>query len=672
MLAFLLYRNDKKLIEFPQWVKSVLFVLRFALVSCLAALLLSPLVKYFSKTVEKPIIIFAHDNSASMLMAKDSNFIETDFQTQLKQLQSQLSQQYEVEAYQFDEKLSEFNENIDFKGKLSDFDVLFEALENKYANRNIGGLVLVSDGIYNQGSNPIYAAQQVDYPIFAIATGDTTRYVDAQVDNLRSNKLAFLGNDFPLEFDVSVQKAPIRELKVSVMKGAKLLSKESVNIRKSDQLVHLKMNLKANSVGKQKFTVQVEFIEGERNTLNNSVDFYIDVLDGRQKVLLLGSAPHPDLAAIREAVSINENYELTTGLLAEFNEALEPFDLIVLHQAANANNLYFDQKLQKIINSDHPLLLIGGGWQNVEDRLGIKYKLANRSIHTEAQAVFNEAFTLFTVDESLKQLKDFPPLAIMSATVVNPNSNSTLFYQKIGAVKTSYPLLSFFEKNEKKIGRFTGEGFWKWRITDYVENRNHEKTNLFISKIVQYLAVKTDRSFFQVNTADEFFENESINFTAQLFNPSYELINDPEVTLLLTNEEGKEFQFSLNRTNNAYQLSIASLPAGEYSYKATTTFQGKVQKETGKLTVKQLQLEKMNSEANHNLMYQLAEKSGGKLLMSQDLMLLPEMIQQREDIASISYLNEEVEDIINLKWIFFVLLSLLSLEWFIRKRGGAY
>jgi hypothetical protein len=416
----------------------------------------------------------------------------------------------------------------------------------------------------------------------------------------------------------------------------------------------------------------VENIEGERNTLNNSVDFYIDVLDGRQKVLLLGTAPHPDLAAIREAISINENYELKTTLLQKFDEDVESFDLIVLHQSANASNLYFDQKLQKIINANQPVLLIGGGWQNIEDQFGIKYTVANRGINTEAQVVFNEAFTLFTVDESLKQLKDFPPLSITNARISNPNSNSTLFFQKIGAVKTKYPLLCFFEKDGKKVGRLVGEGFWRWRVTDFVENRNHDKTNLFMSKIVQYLAVKTDRSLFQVSTADEYFENETINFSAQLFNPSYELINDPEVALVLTNEEDKEFDFSFNRSTNAYQLSIASLPAGEYRYQASTTFQGKVQKETGSLTVKKLQLEQTNSEADHNLMYQLAEKSGGQLLSSSELNQILEMIGQREDIASISYLNEEVEDIINLKWIFFVLIAFLSIEWFIRKRGGAY
>ncbi len=58
--------------------------------------------------------------------------------------------------------------------------------------------------------------------------------------------------------------------------------------------------------------------------------------------------------------------------------------------------------------------------------------------------------------------------------------------------------------------------------------------------------------------------------------------------------------------------------------------------------------------------------------MSHQLDQLNKNILAREDISSISYLNEEVEEIINLRWIFYILIGLLSIEWLIRKRGGAY
>ena len=162
------------------------------------------------------------------------------------------------------------------------------------------------------------------------------------------------------------------------------------------------------------------------DTLNDgAVAFYIDVLGGRQKVLLIGASQHTDLAALREAISVNENYELTTTLLENFKEPLTDYDLIVLHQAGNARNINLVPQLQEIIKADQPLWLIGGGWQNLEFQFGIQSKQVNRNLSSEAQAIANEGFTLFTVDESLQQMKNFPPLAITSANVANPNSNST-------------------------------------------------------------------------------------------------------------------------------------------------------------------------------------------------------------------------------------------------------
>ena len=256
--------------------------------------------------------------------------------------------------------------------------------------------------------------------------------------------------------------------------------------------------------------------------------------------------------------------------------------------------------------------------------------------------------------------------------IVKSNGNQTLLTQKIGSVTTSHPLLSFYEMQDVKLGRFSGEGIWKWRMASYQEFGSHDVFNRFIGKVVQYIAIKSDRSFFRVSTVNELYENEAINFSAQLFNPSYELVNDADVNLELTDEEGKNFTFILNRSGESYELNIPSLEPSTYSYTATTNFQGKRYSEKGVFTVKELRLEALDTEANHQLLLQLAKRSNGEMLGLNELSKFPEIITNREDVTSVSYMNEEVQDIINLKWIFFLLLILLSVEWFIRKRGGAY
>ncbi|MFT4757594.1 MAG: hypothetical protein ACI91R_002249 [Vicingaceae bacterium] len=671
LLAFLLYRNDKKLTEFSKLTKGVLFGLRFLCVTALAAMLLSPLIKYFSKTVEKPIIVIAQDNSASMLMASDSTFVRQQLQEQIAAVQQKLGANFKIDNYVFDEAIG--NETKpNFSGRITDFDVLFEDLEQKYVNRNVGALLLVTDGIYNQGNSPVYSIQNLEFPVFTVGVGDTNRYVDIKLKNLRNNKLAFLGNEFPVQVDIKTQKVTVNSVKLSVLRNGKTITTKTLIGLKANDASTQYLTLKANAVGKQQYTIIVQSIEGERNTSNNSLNFYIDVLDGRQKVLLLGMAPHPDLGALKSAIAANENYELTTSIYSDFKKSFKEYDLVMLHQSSNSKLVPIDQNLKKLLGTSIPVLLFGGGWKNVELLQGISGKSSGRRIVNEVQAEINEGFSLFTIDDDLRKLTKFPPVTTEASQTVKPNGNNTLLTQKIGNVKTAYPLLTFFEKQNRKIGRFSGEGLWKWRIANYQEFGNHQVFNRFVSKIAQYMAVKSDRSFFRVSSVDEIYENEALNFSAQLFNPSYELVNDPEVSLEVKNEEGKVFNFAMNRLGETYQLNIPSLLPGNYNYVASATYQGKLVTEKGIFRIKELQLEASNTEADHQLLFQLAKRTNGEMVDASNVLSIVEKINAREDISSVSYMNEEVEDIINLKWIFFVLLALLSIEWFIRKRGGAY
>ena len=79
----------------------------------------------------------------------------------------------------------------------------------------------------------------------------------------------------------------------------------------------------------------------------------------------------------------------------------------------------------------------------------------------------------------------------------------------------------------------------------------------------------------------------------------------------------------------------------------------------------------MQTTANHQLLYNLAAQSGGKMVMPNQISSLKDIIPKNEKVKTISYEENSYENIINLKWIFVILILLLSLEWFLRKRNGA-
>ena len=670
--AFVLYRKDKKLSEFSTFLIGLLGFFRLISVSIICVLLLSPLVKYFSRTVEKPIVIIATDNSASMKMNADSAAYQLKLNASISNLTSSLKKQFDVSSFLFDETSIEKDSAAEFNGSITNFQNLFSSLEDRFVNRNVVGLVMISDGIYNQGSNPLYLAEQLPYPIYSVATGDTNTVKDAKVAQVRNNKIAFLGNSFPLEYDLKVLQAKGENVETRVIKNGKVVFSERFEVKSDETLKSIQTKLEAENVGVQKYSVEVLAMDKERNLLNNKMDFYIDVLDGRQKISLVAVAPHPDLASIKRSIEENKNYELNTSLLSEFKNPKET-DLIILH-SSNATDQPINGVLREVVESDVPLLIIGDGWDNLGAQFGISASNSkNRKQQNETYPLLNENFNLFTISDNLSnQLNRFPPLNGYATNVDKKHVNTSLFFQKIGKVETKFPLFAFYEKEGRKLARLFADGTWKWAMNDFVENKSHENFNELIGKIIQYLAIKSDRSNFRVNTSNEYFENEEIVFNAQVFNQSYELVNDEDVNIILVDENKKQYEFSFNRNQKAYQLSIASLPPSRYDYSATTSLQGLNYRETGTFTVKELQLEQIESVANHNLLFQLSERTGGELFYPKNIQDINALLASRDDINSISYVNEEVEDLINIRWIFFVIAGLFIVEWFIRKRSGAY
>ena len=83
-------------------------------------------------------------------------------------------------------------------------------------------------------------------------------------------------------------------------------------------------------------------------------------------------------------------------------------------------------------------------------------------------------------------------------------------------------------------------------------------------------------------------------------------------------------------------------------------------------------LEANKTVANHQLMQNIAEKYGAKMYYPNQINNLTKVITANDNITSVIYEENDLKELINLKWIFFILIILLSLEWFLRKRNGAY
>lgn len=668
--AFVLYRKEEKLKEVALWVVKIMAGLRFLLVTILAFLLLSPFIKTLFNKVEKPVIIIAQDNTSSILLNKDSTFYQTEYLQKLKNLKSKLEENYEVKAYTFGEELTEGSE-IDYHQKITNLSNTFDELTNKFNSKNVGALILASDGIFNQGANPVFNSG-IEYPIYTIALGDTSAQRDIILKEVIHNKLTFLGNQFPFEINAEANQCVDKITQLTIIHNGKQLFTKAYKINSDHFSINENVLLKAEKVGVQHYKVALSTLEGEISKVNNVQDIYIEVLDGRQNILILANAPHPDVKALKLSIESNENYKVTNQLISDFDGKTQPYSLIIVHQLPNETT----PNLTKLLESNVSTLFVLGNQTTVAKFNGLNTGLNiadSRSKYNEILPAVEINFPLFTLsDATVKSINTMPPLMGPFGNYQLKTNGYILLNQKIGSVTTENPLLVFFQNNGKKTAVLTAEGVWKWRMLNFLRKKTHENFDELINKTVQFLSVKEDKSKFRIITKNNYFENEEIQFNAELYNESYELNNEPEITIDLLEEDGGKYNFVFNRTATAYILNAGILPSGFYNYKAKVKLADKEYVETGKFQITPLQLEANNTVANHQLLQNIAEKFGGKLFLPKNTEDIAKAIETNTNITSTIYEENDLKELISLKWIFFVILSLLSIEWFMRKRNGAY
>lgn len=639
-----------------------MFLLRFISVSLIGLFLLNIFFKQRRNETQNPIIIVAIDNSSSMTATKDSSFFKNEFAGQLQELRKELSEKYTLKTIQFGDKINVTDQALSFTDKETDIESLIKEVENNFSGQNTGALVIVSDGIYNKGSNPLYISEKLGYPIYAIAAGDTNEIKDVAIRKIDHNRIAYLGNFFPVEVFVTAKKFAGREVVVSLLQNNIEKSKQILKINTADFLSSAIFTLQASANGLVKYTTKVSILEGENNILNNSQSFVMEIIDNREKILLLANTPHPDVSAIKEVLSESSAYELEYSMAADFKKSVKPYSLVIFHGFSN-NQL---MQLNDCKNNQIPYWIIN---PSTADNLpGVKI-VGGLGRSNDAEPMLNSAFTLFNVSDGLKNLlRDLPAVEAPFGNYVTANNSLNLINQRIGVVETESPILVFTEVNGLKTAVFIGDGLWKWKFRDFAEHNNIALFQELISKSVQYLSVKSDKSFFRIDSPKMVNENEMIELSAEVYNKSYEAILEPDVSLILTDADDKKFNYNFSKTAGAYRLNIGILRAGEYRYTASVNYNNELFTKAGLIVVKEVVAEQNNTVANHRLLYQMANRSNGKVYYPDQISELKAELLKNENIKPVTYSQITSSMLIDLKEIFWVILILLSVEWFFRKR----
>jgi len=673
-IVLLLYFKNKDNRELTKNQVRILMGLRFLSFFLIAFLLLTPFLKNLKRIVQNPVVIAAWDNSGSVVAAGDSASVAATVEEIREAVNSELGSEYTLINYTFGQETGTEGA-LNFQDKKSDYSALISTISSNHFNDNIGAIIIAGDGIYNQGRNPVNMTEQLTSPVYTIGLGDTTVIADARIQDVRVNRTSFSGNKFPVEVDVRFSKLTGRPLNLSVYQDDTKLTETIVTPANNDFFYSHQFILDAGEPGLKHFTARIEVAENERNTSNNRSEFVVNVLENKQKILILSDGPHPDNGAVKNTLEEQKSYEASVFYEEPYPSNLTDFNLVILNQLPTSGKS-MASLIEESQNRRVPLLFIVGNQTFIPQlnalSAGVEIEPLAGSAE-ETQAIINPAYGTFTLSENFREIiPKFPPLLSPFANYNLEPQFTTLLYQKINNIETSKPLIATGVFNGRKTGFIFGEGIWKWRLNNYYINQNHDQFNELINQLVQYLALRENEDNFMIDFQPVYAEIDDVILKAEVYNDAFERITSEEVNIEIVNEQGNEFRFTFDVQGDAYTLNAGKLPVGNYSFTSEVSIGNETFTETGNFTVTAVNLENIVTRANHRMLYQLASRSGGNFYLPEQTSQLIEEINNSNQLKPQSYFQEMINELLNLRWLFFVFLLLLSLEWFLRKYWGIY
>ncbi|MCU0391454.1 MAG: VWA domain-containing protein [Thermoflexibacter sp.] len=675
--TILLYTKDA---PWSKWLNRILAGLRFLLVCLICFLLLNPFIRLIKNYFEKPIYVIALDNSQSLPLTNDTTAINALKQNLASIGDALKTQEFDIAIQTLSEAGSELNTpyEVKFDHPTTNLGNLLSTVQSNYENKNLAGVILVSDGIYNQGVSPTYTNYNMN--IHTIGIGDTIPQSDLSLKAVYHNKIAYLGNKFPIVAEINNAGFLGRQTTVVLSQNGTIIETKTINFTKDNDLQQIQFLIDAKDKGINHYVVELKSLGGEFTTRNNNKHIYIDILDSKEKILLLASAPHPDVKAIRTAIEKNENYQIDVFIPdlmpAEQLKKNEKYDLIIFHQMPSKKGVIANNLLKEMIAKNTPSIFIIGSETNLQNfnnlQLGLTI-LASGFQTDKVTPSFSNSFNRFNFDAEKKSvIGRYPPITVPFGNYRLAANTEAILYQRVGSLVTEKPLIVVNDNNSKKTAIIIGEGLWQWRLQEYAKNENQEAFDEFFPKLVQYVSAKEDKRKFRVNTtATEYLSSESVLFETEAYNDIYEKIFGQKIDLQLTDERGKRTAYTYTNASEGFKYKINGLAQGIYQFKASTIIDGKQENVTGEFTIKELQMEALNTTADFNLLRQLSKQTGGIFVKSNNIQELKDRLQTLK-AQSIIHSSEEVSELIHLKWLFFLLLGLVSVEWFVRKFRGSY
>lgn len=637
----------------------LLAFLRFLSLFGVLVLLINPIIKTSKLKIEKPLLIIAVDNSSSIKNLKaDKSALKIFSELHSN---SEIQTKYDVQSYKFDTNF-ESSVKFNFKGTQTNLDVLSKDLKSIYKNKTYP-TIIITDGNQTTGNDYVYGFENSN-KIFPVVVGDTTKVLDLKVSQVNVNKYAFYKNKFPVEVFLQYSGSKSIDAKFSVSQGNDVLATQQISFSSSKKTAIINVLLPASRVGVQVFKTSVFSKENELNSYNNTKHFAVDIIDQKTKIALISSISHPDVGALKRSILSNNQREVTLFKPQEITD-LKKYDIVIFYQPTAVFKKLFDECKSSGINT---FIITGLSTDFTflnQQQNDIDFKMSSQP--EDYLPDYNPKFNSFAIENI--GFENLPPLENPYGKITLNNNFPILLYSKIRNIDTNFPLLALTEQLGKRTVYLFGENSWTWRLKNHIDNQSYEKYDLFMDKIIQYIASNNTKKSLIVNHEKFYNSGEAIEISAQFFNKNYEFDEKAHLTINVVNAKTKETKnYDLLKFSNAFKVDLAGLTSGKYDF--TIKELNSSSSYSGNFEILDFEIEKQFVNPDVEKLMQLATLTQGQVYFPNQIDALIKSLIKDTNYKSMQKSKVTNLPIIEWYWLLVFIVLALALEWFIRKYNG--
>ncbi|WP_339660169.1 vWA domain-containing protein [Croceibacter atlanticus] len=639
----------------------MLALLRFVSIFGILLLLINPKFTNTSYILEKSNLVLAVDNSQSINYFKSTDEV-TAFVASIRENKN-IQEKYNISTFTFGNTLKA-RDTFSFSENQTNVTSALKELQDIYKGK-VAPTVIITDGNQTYGEAYLYAAKKYKQDVYPVIVGDTTSYQDLKISQLNANRYAFLNNKFPVEIIANFNGNSAVSTKLNVFQNGRVIYSQPLSFSKEKTSEIVQVTLPVTSIGVKTYTVSLQALDAEKNTVNNKKSFGIEVIDERTNVLILTSIIHPDLGTLKKSIESNEQRNVTIKKSDEPDINLKDYQAVLLYQPNVSFKPYYETIKTLGINT-----FIITGTRTDYRFLNDNGELFTRELSAQVedyQAEFNSNFSTFQVDDI--GFSNFPPLVDEFGEVSIKKTHTPLLMQTISGLPTGSSLLTTIEDGAQRHAILFGEGIWRWRSQSYLDNQSFEPFDEFVGKLIQYLASKERRNRLNINYNSFYNGGDNIVIAAQYFDKNYEFDARAKLSMVVIGERNNTRQeIPMVLKNNRYEVDLSSLPPD--SYKFSVTVAGESISRSGNFEIIEFNVEQQFLSANVTPLQQIATNTNKELYSMGNSAQLITNLLENETYNPIQKQQKQIKPLIDWYYLLGIIILTLSLEWFIRKYNG--